>query len=571
MTDYGSSILVGHHTPAIEARVTAPDEPSVSASGVREANLAAAYYQLGYGDIWGDARSETPDGALTFSAVWACVRVIAQTLASVAWHTYERGPAGRTRQEIEDDVSWLLGMQANPETTALEWRQVTLKDALTWGNGYSEIERTNGGRPTWLWRLDPDRVSPDRTSSGQLVYEVENGSGVKNTVMMPDAMYHLKGLGPDGLVGWSVVKMAATSIRLGKQTEKYGSDTFGRGIMPSGLLKLPGNVNDVQRKEHKRSFQEAYAGQRNAHGIIVLGGGAEFTPFTLPNDDMQFLSTRQFQVSDIARWYGVPPHKIGDLSRSTNNNIEEQGREFVTDCLGPWAARLETEANVKLYGRTSRGRRYTRLDLEPIQRGNSETQATTTAAKVNGGLWTPNEGRAYLGDHPLPGADVLLVQGAMTTLDRVVNPPEPPAPAAPPAPAEPAPAKGDKGTPADNRAELRRVFGGLLAEAYGRLYRVDADKAKRAANKGRLAEFVGEWYAVPAAVDRVAESLRSAFEALRLATGRDARGDVLLREAAMGHVVRQRADLLTRGADVLAEWESRPAQLAAEEIERALR
>lgn len=563
-TDFGGSIIVhpGIATPAIEARVTEADTPGYSGSGVQQGAYAFAMQQLGYGSEWGDERVDH-DTAMTYSAVWASVRVIAQTIASVCWHSYDTGEQHRVRMPIEDEVSWTLGMQANPEMSALEWRQVMLKDALTWGNGYSEIERTGTGKLAALWRLAPDRVQPIRNKAGMLVYEVSNGPGEEKSYLSPDSVYHLKGLGPDGLVGWSVIRMARKGIKLGLQEERFGTDFFSRGPLPGGTVTIPGNLNDQQRKEYRRSFEEVYSGARNHHRIVVLSNGITFSPANLPNDDAQFLESRKFQITDVARWYGVPPHKIGDLDRSTNNNIEEQGREFVTDCLGPWAARLETEANIKLYGRTNRGRKVTKLDLSPVTQGNSTTQAETASKKVAGGLWTINEGRVALGENPRPEGDVLLVQGAMTTLERVI---EGPAPAVATPSAQP-PVKADAAPPRASAEDVRRVFGALLADAYGRLYRVDADKAKRAANKGRLAEHVAEWYASDEAVPRVTVALAPVFEAALLALGRDRAEIVGLSRAAAARHVASCVTLLSRdGVRCLEGWESAPLQVAETEM-----
>ncbi|MES2340180.1 MAG: phage portal protein, partial [Pseudomonadota bacterium] len=207
----------------IEARVTAPDDGQQG----RHSAAAYAWHWLGRGDDYEANRSDA-DQALKYSYVWACVQFIAQSLAAPSWHVYELSEDGRSRMPIEDNEAWLLDLQFNPEMTAFAGREVLLKHALTAGNGYAEIERTGAGRPQWLWPISSDRVCPDRTESGQLIYEVENGTGVKNTILLPSQMFHVKGMGDDGIVGYSVLEMAARAIKLGTSTEAFGANFFGK-------------------------------------------------------------------------------------------------------------------------------------------------------------------------------------------------------------------------------------------------------------------------------------------------------------------------------------------------------
>jgi len=548
------SLTIHTGMPTIQDRITSPGEPGTSHDGTKQGALAYAFWSLGLGDQWGE-QNLTYESALTYSAVWACVRVISEALSGVGWHAFERRPDNpRFRFPVEDDTAWLLGVQANPETSAFDWRQVMLMYALTWGNGYAEIERTNSGRPLWLWQIHPSRVEVVRDKdSGQLWYEVDNEVGTSKTRLRPENVFHLKGIGPDGLVGWSIIEMARKSIKLGLQEEKFGSDFFGRGVMPGGVLNIPQRLDSEQRKELRRDFESLYAGSRNQHRVVVLSGGQTFTPATLPNNDAQFLESRTFQVQEICRWYGVPPHKLADLIRATFSNIEEQERAFVTDCLLPWARRLESEADIKLFGAKQRGRRFTRLNLDALMRGNSETQTKTVTQKVQSGLMTPDEGREYFDLNPYKDdiGDTPIVQGAMMPLERVLEEPEPePAPApklAQPEPAEP--------------AAIRRVFGGLLTDVYSRLLRVDIDKAKRAANKGKLAQHVTDWYATPAATDRVKGALMDAFGALGFALHwPEGSAERAALAASERHVEKCRRYLTERGAASIDDWASWPSE-----------
>lgn len=429
MSDFGSSMIVHPGAPAVECRVTEPDEPGKGYGRGDYGALAYAAYTLGYPDLWGETRLVREDSVMAYSAVFGCVRAIVNSFTSMGWHNYQRD--GKSKVELADDVSWLLDMQANPEMNSLDWRAVTIKDALLRGNGYSEIERLGNGKPAWLWRLEPQRVEPVRDKARMLWYEVKNGPGEESTYLRPEDVFHLKGPSPDGLVGWDMIRLMKVAIDLGLKEERFGFDFFARGPMPGGFVNVPQNMNKEQRAEFRRNFEAVYSGSTNAHRIVVLSNGVTFDPASLPNDSAQFLESRVFQVNEICRFFGVPPHKLADLTRATFSNVEEQERAYVTDCILPWARRMEMEADVKLYGRTNRGRRFTRFNLDALMRGNSTTQTQTVTQKVAAGLMMPNEGREYFDMNPVEGGDVLIVQGAMTTLDRVVNPPEPPEPPAP--------------------------------------------------------------------------------------------------------------------------------------------
>jgi HK97 family phage portal protein len=420
--------------------------------------------------------------------------------------------------------------------------------------------RNGFGDAVELWHLDRRRVRPDRFE-GRLVYEVENGSGVRNTVLLPEQVYHLKGLSGDGLVGWGVVEMARRSIRLGLQEEQFGTSTFGKGPMPGGVMELPGNPTLEAKEKLRKDIERLYGGSANAGKVLVLSGGQKFTKLDLSNSDAQFLESRKFQVTDICRWFGVPPHKLADLDRATFSNIEEQEIAFVVDCLFAWARRLEQEADGKLVPPPLRGRRFTKLNLAARLRGNSQTQTNTVMAKVQGGVLTVNEARAYFDMRAIPGGDTPLVQGAMVPLERVLEEPAPPPPAPPaPEPEEPA-----------DREGVVRVFGGLLEGVFARLLRVEADKAKRAANKGELEQHAEAFYGEHA-VAHAAAALTPVLQGLAFALRRpQAEAAEQAKLAAAAHVARSRADLSEHGPAALRRWEKkRPGEDAEALIQGVL-
>lgn len=492
--------LVGGAGLDIQDRITAPAQVPGYSTGYEEAALEHAYWQMGlseqYHDYLDDVVNE--ETALKYSAIWACVRWISQTIASLCFNVFEREDKKRKQIDFQaDPIAWMLQMEASPEMSSFCWREVMCKDALTCGNGYSEIEKDGFGRIGAMWYLDDDRVSPDRTSGGNLIYEVKNGSGMKNSILRPDQVFHLKGLTDDGLVGFSVINMARQSIKSGRAQDKFGYDFFSRGPTPAGVFSTPQKLGVKEEEQARKSFDALYSGRKNVGRVIRLTGGATFTPLSLPNNDAQWIEGRTFNLEEICRWFGVPPHKIADLSKSTNNNIEQQSIEAVQDCLWPWCRRFETEANIKLFGRTTRGKRFARLDLQEILRGDSVAQSESLGKQVVSAIRTPNEARDILDLDPDPDGDQLMIQGAMVTLERAASDQQPVAPQQPgTASPQPSTEPGQQ-QPAPNKqaaASIKQATKRLLSDLYADSLRIEKDKANRAANKSALPEHIAAFY-----------------------------------------------------------------------------
>ena len=260
----------------------------------------------------------TEDNALTFSAVYACVKVIAEPLAAVPKRVRRYQPDG-----IDSDVAaanpvdYLIHAQPNPEQTAFTFWLVMWVWRLLWGNAYAEIERDVVGRPVALWPIEPWRVEVDRRpydnrpDSGRLFYRVANPEGPGAELDFMD-MFHLRSLG-DGVVGYSVVRLAQASIALGLASEQYGGAFYGNQGMPGGILEVPGTMSEEKRVEREKNWKEGFSG-KNARRVAVLPAGTKYTPLTVPPEDAQFLQTRQFQVTEIARWFRVPCSETGDIT-----------------------------------------------------------------------------------------------------------------------------------------------------------------------------------------------------------------------------------------------------------------
>jgi HK97 family phage portal protein len=376
------------------------------------------------------------DTALTLGAVWACVRVISESLAGLPWNPYRNRTDGGRDILKDHPTNWLLDVEPNPETAAFQWRETLVAHALTWGNGFAEIERDLLRRPVSLWQITPDRVEVVRFR-GRILYDVANHNE-PNSVLEADQMYHMPGLGFDGLVGYPVIRLAARTIGAGIGMEEASSQFFNNDSTPGGVLTTEKQLSEVAINNVRKSWEAMHSGPKNRRKVAILESGLKWEQTGLPPEDAQLLEQRQFTPTEICRWFRVPPHKIADLTRSTNNNIEHQSIEFVNDTLRPWAERLESEANRKLYGRNNQGSIETIIDLNELKRGDMAAQTAFLKETSDRGLLSVNEGRNYLGLNPISkaeGGEKRFVMMNMQVLEKAGEEPVQPEPQ--PTPTEP--------------------------------------------------------------------------------------------------------------------------------------
>lgn len=317
--------------------------------------------------------------ALTIAAVWDAVQVIAGDVGSLPLLHYKRLAAGGKERMTWSPIYRLLHDEFNPEMTAIVARETMQQHVLLWGNAYAEIERLGTGRPGALWPITPDRVRADRTQRTKaLIYEVANTGG-RNTVLQPEDMLHIPGLGFDGITGYSVIAKARESLGLTLAAERFGAQFFGKGARSGGVFQHPGKLTPEAHGRIKESLKNLHP-----HEYAVLEEGMTLERWTIPPDDAQFLVTRQFQVTDVARWFNLPPHKIKDLTRSTNNNIEHQGIEYVIGCLRKWLVRWEQEINRKLIAPLERKQEFVEHLVDALLRGDIQSRY---AAYATGRQW----------------------------------------------------------------------------------------------------------------------------------------------------------------------------------------
>lgn len=378
--------------------------------------------------------------ALNLSAVWAAVNAISGGLAMMPLVLYRRQGQGKVPAAAHPAYR-LTRFAPSPHTAPVAWQQAAQAHALTWGNGYSVVERSGRGDPLALHLVGPNRVTPDYDDGeGGVFYRVRNPAGQAESLVPAADVVHVAGLGWDGLCGYSVVRMAAESLGLTKATERFGATFFGNGARPSGLIKARTAIKKETRQELKESWERLHQGPSNAHRVAVLWGDMDYVALGIPPEDAQFLGTREFQTVEVCRWFQVSPHLLHDLSRATFSNIEELGRSFVTYTLGVWMVRWEQELARKLLRPEEWDDYFFEHDTSVLLRGNGQAQAAINQIRRQNGVINADEWREMDGLNPTAdgSGQVYLVNSAMVRADVA---------GAAPAPESPPEAEPDRAAP----------------------------------------------------------------------------------------------------------------------------
>ena len=351
----------------------------------------------------------TPEKACTYSAVYRALALISQTIGWLPWGVFKD-----MRQEIRHPVHYLLHTRPCPEMSAMCFKETMVRDAMLWGNGYAEIEFNRDGNPRAIWRLMPSRMEVCRDRNTHEIFYRYYGSNGDIFVLPQSKVFHLKGLG-DGLIGDSIVGYAAKSIAAGISSEETNNRLMENQLVPAGIISHPGKLSNDARERLKGQFQKKFMGKENVGKPIVMEEGMTFSPITIRPEDAQFLESRRFGVEEIARWFGVPPHKLADLEHATFSNIEHQSQEFVNDALMPWCKKLEEEADYKLLRNKNANNNgyYSKINVRGLLRGDNKSRMEYYKGGVLNGIFSINDCRAWEDLPPIEGGDEHFVQSQM--------------------------------------------------------------------------------------------------------------------------------------------------------------
>ncbi|MDO5300279.1 MAG: phage portal protein [Clostridia bacterium] len=357
--------------------------------------------------------------AIQMSAVYACVRVIAETVASLPFHVYEETDKGAIKA-VGHPLYRILHDEPNSEMTSFIWRETMLTHLLLYGNSYSQILRSGRGHVQGLYPLLPDRMEVDRDGAGNLTYTYTTAEG-RTHRLRPEDVLHIPGLGFDGVMGYSPIALEKNAIGLGIAAEEYGSKFFAHGATPSGVLTHPNTVKDPQRL--RESWNAAYGGSANSGKVAILEEGMTFSKISMPHNEAQFIETRKFQVAEICRIYRVPPHLVGDLEHATFSNIEHENISFAVHTIRPWLVRIEQALNRQLFPEKEKGSYYAQFNMDGLMRGDYKSRMEGYAIARQNGWMSTNDIRALENMNPVPaeeGGDAYLVNGNMISLRTAV-------------------------------------------------------------------------------------------------------------------------------------------------------
>ena len=367
-------------------------------------------------------KTVTERSAMQMTAVYSCVRILAEAIAGLPLHVYRYNSDGGKEKAIDHSLYLILHDEPNPEMSSFVFRETLMTHLLLWGNAYAQIIRNSKGEVMALYPLMPNKMSVDRDENGQLYYQYlrstdEVGGKNETVILKPTDVLHIPGLGFDGLVGYSPIAMAKNAIGLAIATEEYGAKFFANGAAPSGVLEHPGTIKDPQRV--REAWQSQFGGSQNSGKIAVLEEGMKYTPISISPEQAQFLETRKFQINEIARIFRVPPHMVGDLKKSSFSNIEQQSLEFVKYTLDPWVIRWEQSIMRTLLTPEEKKSYFVKFNLEGLLRGDYQSRMNGYATARQNGWMSANDIRELENLDRIPaeaGGDLYLINGNMLPL-----------------------------------------------------------------------------------------------------------------------------------------------------------
>jgi HK97 family phage portal protein len=366
------------------------------------------YYRMaavmGWGGTADSGEKVDMQTMLTLSTVWACSKVLSESMASLPCHLYEETKSGREKR-VDDPIYALLHDQFNPYIPAGQGRESVTLWGVNAGNGIARIEWRNDS-PVAMWPLHPSEVDIERIPRGIRYYE-RQPNGTRDEIPTME-VFHIPNMTSDGYVGMGVVDFAKNVIGNGLAAQKYAGKFFSNGGRVPGIIKVGQTFkDDEKRKEFRESFEKVYGGADNSHKNMLLEGEVDFKPLGISPKDAQFVEWSAFGVPDVCRFYRVPPHMVMDLSRATFSNIEHQGIEYVNYTLMPWIVRWEQQIqmrliNYNLAANIGKPRRYAKFNVNALMRGDFLSRMQGLTQALQNGMTNIDEARALEDWNVLP-------------------------------------------------------------------------------------------------------------------------------------------------------------------------
>jgi HK97 family phage portal protein len=350
------------------------------------------------------------DSALRLGAVFRAVSLLSSSVGTLPCKVFREDSASSGKVVDKTDPRFrIVRRKANREMSAATFRQTLTAHALLRGNGYAFIVRDRFFQPVELWPLNPDATYPARDkSNGTLWYVTQSGS---QFFRVPDYdVLHIHGLGFDGLSGYSVIQYCAHDMGLATASRDYASKFFANGAQPSGVIEVPGQMSQATFDRLRASWANMHEGVERAHKVGILEEGCKWSQTSINARDAQLIEERRFSLLEIANWFGVPPHMVGDNSRTAYNSIEAENQSYLDVGLNPWLVRWEDEYNAKLFTEEEQESSVLTAEFErkALVRADLVTRGNFYRVAVGGPFMTPNEARAAENMPPVDGGNDLL-------------------------------------------------------------------------------------------------------------------------------------------------------------------
>lgn len=353
------------------------------------------------------AGSMSATTAIKYTAVFACIRVLAETTASVPIMLYRKKEDGDREGRNDLAVYDILHNKPNDEMSPFNFKEQCMWSLNTGGNSVSERLVDRRGNLVGLYPYQAQQLTIDRDpDTKKLRYKV---NGAKGKTLTRQQVFHIPGPSLDGVIGMSPIQYASAAIRLGRSYEQFGVNFYENGAHASGAFKFPTALKDEAFARLKAELKKNYQGLRNTGTPMILEGGGEFQPFTINPADAQLIENKKFQIEDICRIYRVPLHLVQNLDMATNNNIEHQSLEFVMYTMLPWFKRWEENVNMQLLSPAERrAGYYVEYKLDGLLRGDAKSRAESYALGRQWGWLSVNDIRRLENLSPVPNGDIYL-------------------------------------------------------------------------------------------------------------------------------------------------------------------
>jgi len=372
--------------------------------------------QLGGGTYTG--KSVTEKTAMQITTVWACIRLLSETMGALPSSIYRTEKSGNATKVDDHPLHEVLIEQPNSDMNGLEFREARTANLAMRGNSYAIIERRGSGDVISLYPVPAGAIQRKRDAANNMIYGVTDGG--KTEWYPAEKIWHTKGFSFNGLEGLSPIAYAREAMSLALAGEEFNARLFGQGLMPSAKVSIPNWLTDEQRKVANAKLLEMHTGLQNMNKPMLLEGGMKVEDGILTPDDAQFLQLRQFTVVEICRLFNIKPHMVASLEQATNNNIEQLSLEFITYTMLPYLRRDEVGAR-KLFKPADRSKYFYRYNFEGLLRADSGARASLYSILLQNGVFTRNEVRALENRNQSddPSMDQFTVQSNMAMIDQI--------------------------------------------------------------------------------------------------------------------------------------------------------